>query len=326
MNTNEALRNVDLTFRNVADSISDDRIKEIANAFINNLNRALNLRAALVDVAYFSGMLGECRGQAVAQVCKISGLDFGGALGSGDSGAFAFEFKKPEEITPNQQYLINAATRIFFNSMAEKEPNETWVIGTMMIETLNEIPYINDAMRGIMDSMILASWTAFEVLAGDIWEEIVNRGPSTIAATLASSGEWKNEKKLSIRDLHKFKSDFRSETGSFYRETGQANFQTLESIKFCYSVALGKKVLEIFDTIEAGRITVLAAVRNIITHKSGIVDASFLRQVDAFAGYNTWPEKVVFPNSNLIVLTLFSASSLVGQALIKKAIDTIHSS
>jgi hypothetical protein len=135
-----------------------------------------------------------------------------------------------------------------------------------------------------MSAELVLSWTAFETLAGDLWEAAVNAHPEALAQMSANRQQQSRQAKLeskqiSINELAKHKYRIRSKMGTILRNT-RGNFQTVKGIADVYTSTF-------LDQYKAGkqefwrdnRVISASAVRNVIVHCSGKVDASFVKQV-----------------------------------------------
>jgi hypothetical protein len=139
------------------------------------------------------------------------------------------------------------------------------------------------AFDAMMSSELVLFWTAFETLAGDLWEAAVNAHPETLAQMSANNrqlpGEKQERKSVTIDALAKHRYDIKNKMGTILRAS-RGNFQLLDGIANIYTSTFP-------DQYDAGKPEVWreidikspAAVRNVIVHKSGLADKMFLDQV-----------------------------------------------
>ena len=173
----------DQSYINVGSSLKTDTVKEIYSAFVANIQRTLSQFGVIVDVAYWSGFYGECRGQAIAQILQTPKgpqiLDQ----------PVLFAFMPLHKATGHQQTAIRGVTEEVFREELEKRKssgsesewmNTAWNHGKVILDRIQAAPHIAQGMRGIMESAILSAWTAFEVLAVDLWVAALNARPMSL--------------------------------------------------------------------------------------------------------------------------------------------------
>jgi len=151
----------------------------------------------------------------------------------------------------------------------------------------NEGTYL--ALEGLLSSMILSAWTAFETFAGDFWETAINAHPADLSRL---QGRWKDGSKgrqpgdspkgvdLDRLAAHRF--DVSRSMGSILRE--RWTFQALESIREAYERAFGRKCDNVRKALLDDSLLHLSALRHILVHRSGTVDREFKTQT-ASASY-----------------------------------------
>jgi hypothetical protein len=145
-------------------------------------------------------------------------------------------------------------------------------------------------LNGLLSSMVTGTWTAFETLAGDLWEEALNVRPDLLADFCGAPDRiQKLTQKRQGRTLQngpKFgKSiDFaRSPAGkaladghgTHHREN-LVTFGSLPKIRAAYSCAFKRRYARIDNALSHSSIDTLNHVRNVLVHKSGIVDAQYV--------------------------------------------------
>lgn len=138
----------------------------------------------------------------------------------------------------------------------------------------------------------VSAWTAIETMLGDLWEAALNCHPATLAALKGapkriakSAYQAANETKASDSDqklvpLHLIemnKFDLRSCMGTVFRQQRRFEFTRLSSIREAYSCAFAEKSSPIDTALSQRSLDALSAVRNVIVHKGGYVDAEYIR-------------------------------------------------
>jgi hypothetical protein len=153
---------------------------------------------------------------------------------------------------------------------------------------------VRQGFEAILISQVTGTWTAFETLAADLWVAAINQCPSKLSSLsgkpkdrisriargsprTTDGGTGKVEsKKIELGLIHELTRgsfDLSKSMGTLLRR--QQSFQRLDDIREAYSVAFKDHSQEI-DTILADKtIDALGAVRNLIVHKSCVVDEDY---------------------------------------------------
>jgi hypothetical protein len=147
-------------------------------------------------------------------------------------------------------------------------------------------------------SQLTASWTAWETLATDLWESALNYHPAKLATLTGSrnrisdkvglkKGESEEGAEPSDREFEPRLSDFQRITGGSFNAAKvmgtllkkEMKFQTLAGIRRAYSRAFSDKYSAIDPAFSDRSLDKLNIVRNLISHRAGIVDNRFAEQV-----------------------------------------------
>jgi hypothetical protein len=149
-------------------------------------------------------------------------------------------------------------------------------------------------------AMVIASWTTFEVLAGDLWEAALNAHPRTlcnlsgdkkrISRAAGAMGREKqdasgtDEGDNGPSDTHLLKVLQQVTGGSFNAGSVMGTvlrtnfaFHKLSGIRQAYSAAFAKRHDKIDKILADTALDKLNIVRNLLVHDSGIVKEKFLR-------------------------------------------------
>lgn len=160
-------------------------------------------------------------------------------------------------------------------------------------------------------SVVVMAWTAFETLAGDLWADAVNirpsrlahlagnrnrieqltrkrpkqKGESSAATQPATGGKQADGVVLRLSDIDKItRGTFNMSqcVGSVLRR--RINFTRLEDIREAYSRAFrAEDSASSTDGIDAAlasqSLDALSAVRNLIVHRAGVADATYLEDM-----------------------------------------------
>jgi hypothetical protein len=117
-----------------------------------------------------------------------------------------------------------------------------------------------------MAAQITGSWTAFETMAGDLWETAINVNPQELAKR---SGE----KQIPMSMVLKYRFDLSKSMGSILK--AKYPFDRLSGIRDAYKEVFGS---EFADVLEDQRLDALSIVRNNFVHNGGVIDAEYLRR------------------------------------------------
>jgi hypothetical protein len=146
-----------------------------------------------------------------------------------------------------------------------------------------------------LHSIVVTTWTAFETLAGDLWEQAVNCHPQILAKLKgqrpkttrnapytavrpqqlnAESDE--NRKVIDINALERFNYNLTGVMGTLLRESDKVAFQSLGKIRDAYHLAFSRDNASVLFHINSRAFDFLSALRNLIVHKAGVVDNEFV--------------------------------------------------
>lgn len=261
----------------------------------------------------------------------------------------------PDGTTPLQEHI---AAKKFSKAMKyvrrwiKKDPKAEKAQASRIWKALlqNGPGKILTGLESSLGASLIATWTAFEVLAGDLWEAVVNSHPGGLAklqgtwpaeaqyqqkklkkakdaaAALKDAGDSQKSEgkliKLDFLDQHDY--DVSGIMGTIWRRE-RFNFQILSSIRDAYIQAFYCDHDDIRSAILSLDISAVAAVRNVLVHNAGYADAQFL---DALQGTD------IFSDAKLdkpLLITgkhvghLVRATTLVAYRLLSAADDWLKS-
>lgn len=139
-----------------------------------------------------------------------------------------------------------------------------------------------------LSMLIMGTWTAFETMAGDLWEAAVNSHPIRLALLkgkrrgsnagppLPSSDRKGDGKTISMNTLAKHKYRINAMMGTLLREERKVVFDSLYDIRNAYTASFGEEATAIYAAIDHNSLNALSAVRNLIAHKASVCDQKFL--------------------------------------------------
>ncbi len=185
--------------------------------------------------------------------------------------------------------------------------------GTALIEgMLNEnLPAPMAAIDALFASIVVQSWTAFECLVGDLWVLAIDHGPKKWIEQLVQSKQINKKEMPGPR------------WGSHLRAKRKVTFQTLPNIRRLYEAAFGELLAMEFNNVAGGHIVALSAIRNVLTHRAGLTDSTFLEQVAHFPEFSRYKVSEPVLLDGECVKRLRQASLELGLALISFVDDEI---
>lgn len=140
-----------------------------------------------------------------------------------------------------------------------------------------------------LSASIIGLWTAFESLASDLWESSINARPHLL--TMKRKGQKTNtdadSKMLPILTIQKHGYDLRGKMGSIMKDRG-IKFSTLDGINGAYRLAFREDRERIDKALHDPAVKALNAVRNLLVHRAGVVDRTFVDQVGSTASLSVF--------------------------------------
>lgn len=146
-------------------------------------------------------------------------------------------------------------------------------------------------LDAILVGQFTGMWTAFEVLAGDLWEAALNAHPRKLSdlkagkrkakrpkvdvGVVSTGGQTQDDKQVPLNMLQKFDYDLSQKMGTLLRK--KYNFTKLEGIQDAYWEAFDDA--NIRQAVDCDTLNVLSAIRNIFVHKAGKADEEFSNRV-----------------------------------------------
>jgi hypothetical protein len=157
-------------------------------------------------------------------------------------------------------------------------------------QTFMHLKPFQTVLMQLMSLQLVAVWTIFETLAGDLWESALNAHPNILASLSGSmTANDKNAERpdpkhrpprtqkqqtrtlsLSTLQFHRF--DISEKMGSVLLDEEAASFLRLSNIRDAYVRAFSENHIDIRDAIYDHSLDALSICRNVIVHKAGICD------------------------------------------------------
>ena len=176
------------------------------------------------------------------------------------------------------------------------------------------------SLEAMLASYITGMWTAFETLAGDLWERALNVSPENLATLQGvPRGQQRKSIDLDIIKLHGF--DLQQKMGTILR--GKYEMSGLSEIRRAYAHAFVVDADAIIAAINDPVLEKLSAVRNLIVHKAGIVDQEYLERTKHFGDLPPAMLLIHLPIDGQFVSGLLRSSTAVSFTLLKSVDEWI---
>jgi hypothetical protein len=133
-------------------------------------------------------------------------------------------------------------------------------------------------VRMVLLSLLSATWTAFEVLAGDAWQFALNAKPTETAQSVlqrlfpAGAPEGISAKGIPVWLAAKYDFDLRQHIGDILKL--RIDFSDVNEIRKAYAAAFGEKAC-LRDILDDRKLAVLEATRHLVVHRGAIVDEKY---------------------------------------------------
>lgn len=171
----------------------------------------------------------------------------------------------------------------------EEFTEELFLSSDSRLAHLLRSPDIQTNVRMILLSLISATWTAFEILAGDAWQFALNNRPDQIAQEVlrqlfpSSTPEGLSAKGIPMWMAAKYGFDLRNHIGDMLKP--RMDFSDVKEIRKAYSAAFG--IGTAFDVALADKnLLILETTRHLVVHRGGVVDERYNRAADQNFGIN----------------------------------------
>ena len=89
-----------------------------------------------------------------------------------------------------------------------------------------------------LGSQITGTWTAFEAMAGDLWEAALNYKPRELAK-LSGSKHGKDSKQIGLDQIQRYNFDLSTHMGTIFVGTNKYQFDRLSGIREAYRTLWG---------------------------------------------------------------------------------------
>jgi hypothetical protein len=230
-------------------------------AFLSNMSRVQALLEMPIEATWLMRVVTLCNAQARLDATRT--LDDPVDEQATDAVArrtaeimkFWFSTKTPAQLTENVEQFQGTA----FDGLLGLAGARMWL-----------------GLESVLVSQITSTWTAFEVLAGDLWEQALNVHPHKLADLAGKKHRGKDEstgltvdekRSLPLGSLQKYGYNLSRSMGTILRT--KYRFTHLESARRAYWDAFDDE--SVCLNIDNKAVTTLAGLRHVFVHKGGVV-------------------------------------------------------
>lgn len=268
----------------VLDIVTVPGLRAPVVAFNNNLSRLRSLNALPVTMAWVSRLAQRITDECLDEVM-------------GD-----FRKNANDEQDAELKQLFSEKWAEWFRVTEERSSRAAFVqkFGVDTLNMLHGAPLWN-GLEAVLIAQLTGAWTAFETLAGDLWEAALNVHPRGLAAlkgkrpkktkvekpqqppdAAVESKKERGKKYVPLSRLTEHRYDVATKMGSVLK--GRYEFSKLDSLRDAYWEAFESRGGVIKSCIMSQCVDALHAVRNVIVHNAGAVDRVSRRQIRQIPG------------------------------------------
>ena len=229
---------------------------------------------------------------------------------------FSGEFENEQEL---QEYARSLGEK------AAQEIAETGDFDINIDQVLKSLdllkhPSFTPAAQGLLKAAVFLLWSAFEVLANDMWVACLNAYPIPLAKNAAcirfdEANASIDSKSVKTWLLYRYDFDLRSHMGTILQD--KFKFTDIDGIREAYIAAFGESHRDRIKQIVGGTdLNFLESARHNIAHKAGTMDEKFLNRVKNYPDFGA-NEGEELPLTGILVSRLFSSAIESGFALVE---------
>ncbi len=201
-----------------------------------------------------------------------------------------------------QVHTVEGAIASIFNDRWSAYADENFDRAVNEVGKMTEVEFYSESFVDLMFNQIVGAWTAYEVLATDLWVEAVNRRPKHLGknawiGSRQSEGDNDESGKKSSRGfdvdlLDEYDFNLSESMGTMMWRKRLFDFNSLRGLVAAYKMAfrvMGKKegqsgampeLNRWFSGPDHDQLKVLEAIRHATVHRGGRADVTFLERME----------------------------------------------
>lgn len=186
--------------------------------------------------------------------------------------------------------LASRLVIILRNNRSTDDSRANFEAATFNADGLSYASHLVEAKRALLQSMVIQAWTAFEVLAEDLWKEVTAKRPELIAGI--TKAEWK---KCGFKSAPKIANAYRYT----FRPDNSGNIAWI---------------------VDHTVIKALAVARNVLVHSGGRIDEMFTKQRAIIPELNSIRGRkkgYLIPFTGSLVRRLVDPTTVLGFGLVR---------
>jgi hypothetical protein len=254
----------------LVDSIGTDRLKPIAGSFVRNIDNIINLLFSPVFLVFWARNFARCEVEAML---KLTGRPtFSDAISTETLKRLS---EQHHELMASWYHASST------NFMPDHEIQRSIDCIDILLGEGRE--RLNAGFEAMLFSAIIGCWTAFETMAGDMWEEAINENPATMLLSLAKietkHGQevQKVQLSLGVEEFKRAGYSLQGKIGTLLRHDPRYAIQLdkYDRISEAYKRAFNCSFSSLDSNVDRS-LFALAQIRNAIVHNAGLADKPFL--------------------------------------------------
>jgi len=190
------------------------------------------------------------------------------------------EKSKPNTGTTEKERQLSKA-KILFDGVKEKDDAAiTQILRSEILETLQSAPEIMDWCEKLFELTLCSTWTAYEVLGGDLWEDTVNNSFKAASNVINYDPQTNpvDSTKFDLHLLFKHGLNLEDKMGTVLKH--KFKFTSVEQIDFAFTACFEtRRTSKKQRTAENKNLFGVEQARHLILHKGGVVDERYQRKV-----------------------------------------------
>lgn len=258
------------SYRSLPDKTKNSKLRETAEVFVGNMNRIGSLSALLINLVFLSYQAGHNNAQIKQKLGR----------------------SQEDMSIEDDENAMDEANRILDRYVNRRGVSghfeDMWNIGGVVLHAIIEAGdvYVKPGADALLSQIVVASWSAFESSAIDLWvnsvdtslalaENVIKRKPSSSRGNEES--EFSEEKTVKLNNLHRYGYDLRDKMGRVLVNEKKVRFESFNLLKSAYRAAFGNDSEDVFGKYPD--LHVIEAIRHLIAHRAGVADQKFLKLV-----------------------------------------------